>query len=72
VLIVIYFISALVLIQFCAECLSGNAKASCGFAFITAAGIQGTKEEISGEFRRIRDEIKEKLTAFFQAEKIIN
>jgi arsenate reductase (thioredoxin) len=36
------------------------------------AKAQGTKEEILCEFRRVRDEIKEKLIAFFQAEKIIN
>jgi hypothetical protein len=34
--------------------------------------VQETKEEVLREFRRVRDEIKEKLTAFFQAEKIID
>jgi hypothetical protein len=30
------------------------------------------KEDILGEFRRVRDEIKEKLTALFQAGIMIN
>jgi arsenate reductase (thioredoxin) len=40
--------------------------------FDDPAKARGTKEEILKEFRRVRDEIKEKLTVFFQAEKIIN
>ena len=40
--------------------------------FDDPAKAKGTKEEVLREFRRIRDEIKEKLTTFFQAEKIIN
>jgi arsenate reductase (thioredoxin) len=40
--------------------------------FDDPAKARGTKEEILKEFRRVRDEIKEKLTAFFQAQKIIN
>ena len=40
--------------------------------FDDPAKAQGTKEEILREFRRVRDEIKESLTAFFRAEKIIN
>jgi arsenate reductase len=40
--------------------------------FDDPAKAQGTREEVMREFRRVRDEIKEKLTAFFQAEKIIN
>lgn len=36
------------------------------------AKATGGKEEIMREFRRVRDEIKDELTAFFQAEKIIN
>ena len=41
-------------------------------SFDDPAKAEGTKEEVLREFRRIRDEIKEKLTTFFQAEKIIN
>lgn len=40
--------------------------------FDDPAKARGTKEEILKEFRRVRDEIKEKLTVFFQTEKIIN
>lgn len=40
--------------------------------FDDPAKAAGTQHEILQEFRRVRDEIKEKLTAFFQAEKIIN
>jgi arsenate reductase len=40
--------------------------------FDNPAKARGTKEEILKEFRRVCDEIKEKLTAFFQVEKIIN
>jgi len=39
--------------------------------FDDPAKATGTQDEILHEFRRVRDEIKEKLTAFFQAEKII-
>ena len=40
--------------------------------FDDPAKARGTEEEILKEFRRVRDEIKAKLTVFFQAEKIIN
>ena len=40
--------------------------------FDDPAKARGIKEEILKEFRRVRDEIKEKLTVFFQTEKIIN
>jgi arsenate reductase len=62
--------------------LCGNANETCPLyigatkkkhiGFDDPAKAKGTKEEVLREFRRIRDEIKEKLTAFFQAEKIIN
>ena len=62
--------------------LCGNANETCPLyiggtkkmhiGFDDPAKTQGIKEEILREFRRVRDEIKEKLTAFFQAEKIIN
>jgi arsenate reductase len=61
--------------------LCGNANETCPLyiggtkkmhiGFDNPAKTQGTKEEILHEFRRVRDEIKENLTAFFQAEKII-
>jgi arsenate reductase len=40
--------------------------------FDDPAKAKGTQNEILKEFRRVRDEIKEKLTAFFLVEKIIN
>ena len=39
--------------------------------FNDPAKVRGAKEKVLKEFRRVRDEIKEKLTAFFQADKII-
>jgi arsenate reductase len=61
--------------------LCGNANETCPLyiggtkkihiGFDDPAKARGTKEEVLREFRRVRDEIKEKLTAFFQAEKII-
>jgi arsenate reductase len=53
----------------CPLYIGGTKKTHIGFD--DPAKAQGTKEEILNEFRRVRDEIKEKLTAFFQAEKII-
>jgi len=52
----------------CPLYIGGTKKTHIGFD--DPAGVQGTKEEVLHEFRRVRDEIKEKLIAFFQAEKI--
>jgi arsenate reductase len=54
----------------CPLYIGGTKKIHIGFD--DPAKAKGTKEEVLFEFRRVRDEIKEKLTAFFQAEKIIN
>jgi arsenate reductase len=54
----------------CPLYIGGTKKTHIGFD--DPAKAQGTKEEVLCEFRRVRDEIKDKLTAFFQAEKIIN
>lgn len=54
----------------CPLYIGGTKKIHIGFD--DPAKANGTKEEVLVEFRRVRDEIKEKLTAFFQAEKIIN
>jgi len=54
----------------CPLYIGGTKKTHIGFD--DPAKAKGTKEEVLFEFRRVRDEIKEKLTAFFQAEKIIN
>jgi len=54
----------------CPLYIGGAKKKHIGFD--DPAKAQGTKEEVLREFRRVRDEIKEKLTTFFQAEKIIN
>ena len=54
----------------CPLYIGGTKKTHIGFD--DPAKARGTKEEVVREFRRVRDEIKEKLTAFFQAEKIIN
>jgi arsenate reductase len=53
----------------CPLYIGGTKKTHIGFD--DPAKAQGTKEEVLREFRRVRDEIKEKLTAFFKAEKII-
>jgi len=53
----------------CPLYIGGTKKTHIGFD--DPAKAQGTKEEVLREFRLVRDEIKEKLTAFFQAEKII-
>ena len=54
----------------CPLYIGGTKKTHIGFD--DPAKAKGTKEEVLREFRRVREEIKEKLTAFFQAEKIIN
>ena len=54
----------------CPLYIGGTTKTHIGFD--DPAKVNGTPEEILNEFRRVRDEIKDKLTAFFQAEKIIN
>jgi arsenate reductase (thioredoxin) len=54
----------------CPLYIGGTKKMHIGFD--DPAKANGTKEEVLCEFRRVRDEIKEKLTAFFHAEKIIN
>jgi arsenate reductase (thioredoxin) len=54
----------------CPLYIGGTKKMHIGFA--DPAKAIGTKEEVLREFRRVRDELKEKLTAFFQAEKIIH
>jgi arsenate reductase len=53
----------------CPLYIGGTKKTHIGFD--DPAKATGTQDEILKEFRRVRDEIKEKLTAFFQAEKII-
>ena len=54
----------------CPLYIGGTKKTHIGFD--DPAKVQGTKEEILHEFRRVRDEIKKKLTAFFRVEKIID
>jgi len=54
----------------CPLYIGGTKKTHIGFD--DPAKARGTQDEVLREFRRVRDEIKEKLTAFFQAEKIIN
>lgn len=53
----------------CPLYIGGTKKTHIGFD--DPAKATGTREEVLREFRRVRDEIKKKLTAFFQAEKII-
>lgn len=53
----------------CPLYIGGTKKTHIGFD--DPAKAQGTKEKVLREFRRVRDEIKKKLTTFFQAEKII-
>jgi arsenate reductase (thioredoxin) len=53
----------------CPLYIGGTKKTHIGFD--DPAAKQGTKEAVLHEFRRVREEIKEKLTAFFQTEKII-
>lgn len=54
----------------CPLYIGGTKKMHIGFDDPAAA--TGSEEDILCEFRRVRDEIKEKLTAFFKAEKIIS
>jgi arsenate reductase (thioredoxin) len=54
----------------CPLYIGGTKKTHIGFD--DPAKAKGTKEEVLREFRRVRDEINKNLTAFFQAEKIIN
>lgn len=54
----------------CPLYIGGTKKTHIGFD--DPANATGTKEDVLREFRRVRDEIKDKLTAFYQAEKIIN
>jgi arsenate reductase (thioredoxin) len=54
----------------CPLYIGGAKKTHIGFD--DPATATGTRDQILKEFRRVRDEIKEKLIAFFQSEKIIN
>jgi arsenate reductase (thioredoxin) len=54
----------------CPLYIGGTKKTHIGFD--DPAEARGTEEKVLHKFRRVRDEIKEKLTAFFQSEKIIN
>jgi len=54
----------------CPLYIGGAKKTHIGFD--DPAQAKGSNEEVLSEFRRVRDDIKEKLTAFFQAEKIMN
>jgi arsenate reductase len=54
----------------CPLYIGGAKKLHIGFDDPTKA--HGTAEDTLQEFRRVRDEIKEKLIAFFRSEKIID
>jgi len=54
----------------CPLYIGGAKKTHIGFD--DPAKAIGTQDDILREFRRVRDEIKEKFTAFFKTEKIIN
>ena len=54
----------------CPLYIGGTKKMHIGFD--DPAKAQGTKEDILREFRRVRDDIKEKLTIYFQSEKIFH
>ena len=54
----------------CPLYIGGVKKTHIGFADPTQT--VGTHDEVMRKFRRVRDEIKENLIAFFQREKIIN
>jgi len=56
--------------EICPLYIGGTKKTHIGFD--DPAKAQGTKERILLEFRRVRDEIKETLTAFFREEKILS
>jgi len=53
----------------CPLYIGGTKKIHIGFD--DPAKATGTKEEVLHEFRRVRDDIKERLAAFFQKEKIL-
>jgi arsenate reductase (thioredoxin) len=52
----------------CPLYIGGTKKTHIGFD--DPAQAQGSKEEVLREFRRVREEIKEKFTIFFQGEKL--
>jgi len=52
----------------CPLYIGGTKKTHIGFD--DPAQAKGSNEEVLSEFRRVRDDIKEKLTAFFQAQKM--
>ena len=52
----------------CPLYIGGTKKIHIGFD--DPAKVHGTKDEILREFRRVRDEIKEKLTNFFRSEEL--
>ncbi len=54
----------------CPLYIGGTKKMHIGFDDPTKA--HGSPEAILTKFRRVRDEMKEKLTSFFQAEKIMH
>jgi len=54
----------------CPLYIGGTKKTHIGFD--DPGKAQGTKEDVLREFRRVRDEMKEKLTTFFRVEKIID
>jgi arsenate reductase len=51
----------------CPLYVGGTKKTHIGFD--DPAKVKGTNEEVLSEFRRVRDDIKEKLTAFFSGTK---
>ncbi|HCS77737.1 MAG: arsenate reductase ArsC [Smithellaceae bacterium] len=51
----------------CPLYIGGTKKTHIGFD--DPAKVKGTNEEVLSEFRRVRDDIKEKLTAFFSGTK---
>jgi len=50
----------------CPLYIGGAKKTHIGFD--DPAAVEGSEENVMQEFRRVRDEIKQKLTAFFQKE----
>lgn len=54
----------------CPVYIGGTKKTHIGFD--DPAQAKGTGEEILQQFRRVRDEIKEKLTDYFQSENMIH
>jgi len=55
--------------EMCPLYLGGTKKIHIGFD--DPVQTAGTIKEVVGEFRRTRDEMKEKLTAFFQEQQIV-